>query len=212
MTPLFLDLNDRLCVVVGGGPVGRRKAATLLQGGARVRLVCLEQRPAEEKAVDLDWVTAPYQAGHLQGAALIFAAATSQVNRRVVADAHAAGLWVNAASEPGGGDFIMPATLRRGELVVAVGTAGTAPAVARAVRDLLDAQLDEAFGQWLGLLADLRPQIRAAIRPPEWRRALFERLSRPEWLERLRRETPQQVGDAMRAEVQALASALPTPL
>jgi precorrin-2 dehydrogenase/sirohydrochlorin ferrochelatase len=212
VTPVFLNLRDRLCVVVGGGPVGRRKALTLLHDGARVRVICLESRPEGESASGLDWVTEPYQAGHLKGAALVFAAATPEVNQRVVADAHAAGLWVNAASEPRCGDFFMPATLRRRELVVAVGTAGGAPALARAVRDQLNAQLDDAFGQWLALLAELRPQIHAAIPLAEWRRALFERLARPEWLERLRHEAPEQVRDAMYAEMQALASALPARL
>src|SRR5262245_59196577 len=99
MTPLFFNLKDRLCVVVGGGPVARRKAAALLDGGARVRLVCLEARPADEAAAALDWQTGAYHAGHLGGAALVVAAATPDVNRSVVADAHAAGLLVNAASD-----------------------------------------------------------------------------------------------------------------
>jgi precorrin-2 dehydrogenase/sirohydrochlorin ferrochelatase len=212
MTPIFLNLRDRLCVVIGGGAVGRRKAATLLQGGARVRLVCLEERPPEETSPALQWIKLPYQASHLNGAALVFAAATPPVNHRVVADAHAAGLLVNAASDPEEGDFLMPATLRRGELVLAVGTAGAAPSLARTVRDLLDQQLDQAFACWLDLVAELRPEIQQTINPPEWRRALLERLSRSEWLERLRRESPQQVREAMRREMHALAAALPGSL
>jgi precorrin-2 dehydrogenase / sirohydrochlorin ferrochelatase len=211
MIPLFLNVNNRLCVVIGGGPVGQRKAAALLEGGARVRLICLEPRPAEETAAALEWLTEPYHAGHLQGATLIFAAATPEINRQVVADARAAGLWVNAATEPDSGDFFMPAALRRGDLVIAVGTSGEAPGVAKAVRDLLDSQLDDAFGRWLALLAELRQQIQAAIPVPEWRRALLERLCKPEWLDRLRRESPDQVREAMQRELQALASALPAP-
>jgi siroheme synthase-like protein len=106
----------------------------------------------------------------------------------------------------------MPAVLRRGDLTVAVGTSGEAPGVARAVRDLLDSQLDDAFGRWLALLAELRPQIQAAIPTPEWRRALLERLCKPEWLDRVRRESSDQVREAILREMQALVSALPTSL
>jgi siroheme synthase-like protein len=212
MIPVFLNLRDRLCVIVGGGAVGRRKAATLVGGGARVRLICLEARPDEDHTPTLEWIKDYYQPGHLDGAALVFAAATAEVNRRVVDDANARGLWVNAASEPERGDFFMPATVHRGGLVIAVGTSGAAPALAREVRDLLDAQLDDAFGQWVALLAELRPAIQAAVPDPEWRRALFQRLARPEWLDRLRHDTFQQVRDAMRREMQALADALPAPL
>ena len=209
MIPLFFNLTNRLCIVIGGGPVGRRKAAALLEGGARVRLVCLEPRPGEEAASALEWLTEPYHPGHLQGATLVFAAAPPEVNRQVIADAHAAGLWVNAATEPENGDFFLPASLRRGDLIIAVGTSGEAPGVARTVRDLLDSQLDDAFGRWLALLAELRPQIQATIASPEWRRALLERLSRPEWLDRLRRESSDQVRQAMQHEMQALVNALP---
>src|SRR5262249_30290683 len=147
--PLFLRLDGRLAVVVGGGTVGRRKARGLLEGGGRVRLVCREPRPSDEPSPHLEWLCEPYPAGHLDGAELICAAATPQVNRQVVEDAQAHGVWVCSATEPDEGDFQTASTIRRGDLTVALGTGGAAPALTRALRRRMEATLDEQFGEWL---------------------------------------------------------------
>src|SRR5207247_2615890 len=103
---------DRLCVVIGGASVGQRKTSALLESGASVRTVCLENRPPHLDSPRLQWLTQAYAVEHLDGASLVFAAATSEVNQRVIRDARSLGIWVNAADDPGVGDFFVPATVR----------------------------------------------------------------------------------------------------
>ncbi len=203
MYPLVLNLHGRLAVVIGGGPVGRRKAAALVEAGARVRLVCREPRPADGPAVE--WLAGDYRPDHLDGAALVFAAGPAEVNRRVVADARARGLWVNDAHDPDAGDFLVPAVVRRGDFLLAVSTGGAAPLLARAVCARLEPQFDEAFGRFVALLAELRPVVLAEVADADRRRRLFEDLCRGEWLERLRAEGPDAVRRDMTAAVRTVA-------
>jgi precorrin-2 dehydrogenase / sirohydrochlorin ferrochelatase len=207
MFPLFLNLSNRLCVVVGGGSVGQRKITALLESGATVRAVCLESRPVHYNSARLEWLTQPYATQHLDGATLVFAAATAEVNERVVRDARSRGVWVNAADDPGSADFFVPAMVRRGEFVVAIGTDGAAPALARAVRTLLESQFDEMFGRWVSLLSELRPIVLATIADARQRQMLLERFCQWDWLERLRQEGTAAVRAAMIAELQALVVA-----
>src|SRR5262245_65841693 len=125
MFPVFLDLTGKRVVVVGGGAVGRRKARTARDAGAAVVIVD-PQAPGEPGVAHL---AEAYRAEHLIGACLVFAAATPEVNARVVADAKAAGVWVNSATDPQHGDCFLPAVVRRGGLTIAVGTGGASPAL-----------------------------------------------------------------------------------
>ena len=178
--PVSLDMTERRCLVVGGGPVAERKVAGLLEAGARLTVVS----PSATDRLH-DWARADrvrlrlreYAAGDLDGHSLVFAATDDgRVNADVARDARAAGVLVNAADDPAHCDFILPAVLRRGELAVAVSTGGASPALARTVRDELDAYLDrEDYAALARVAADARRTLRdRGARAPweRWRAAL----------------------------------------
>lgn len=187
MFPLFLNLEGKPVVVIGGGSVGRRKAAAARTAGATVRIVDPLPRPADlpEDSGTL-WTAEQYRPEHLDGATLAFAAATPAVNTQVVADAKARGLWVNSATDPDHGDFFVPSTVHRGGLTLAIGTGGAAPALARRLREKLEAELDPPFADWVSLLDEMRQAIQSTIADEVLRRKLLDELADWPWLDQVR--------------------------
>ncbi len=155
--PVSLNLQDRLCVVVGGGPVGLRKVRGLLAAGARVRLVAPETSPTETLPPEVELLRRPFAAADLGGALLAFAATDDPaVNAAVASEARRQGVMVNRADLHGGGDFALPALLRRGALTVGISTGGQSPALAAAARDLLAGALGPEWATVVEIAAALR--------------------------------------------------------
>jgi precorrin-2 dehydrogenase/sirohydrochlorin ferrochelatase len=192
----MLNLTGRLVVVVGGGEVGMRKAAAASAAGAIVRVV----DPASQLP---NAIAEPYRAEHLDGAHLVFACATPEVNAQVVADAQGRNIWVNSASDPTTGDFTLPSVHRVGELTFAISTGGAAPALARRIREKLESEYDAIFADWIRVLAEVRVIVLAEIADSVRRRELLENFADWPWLERLRTEGAEAVRAAMLAKVRA---------
>jgi precorrin-2 dehydrogenase/sirohydrochlorin ferrochelatase len=195
MFPILLNLSGKRVVVVGGGAVGLRKLAALLEAGAAVRLIDLRTPLALPPGVE--YVAEVYRPEHLEGAAIAFACATPEVNAQVVADCGERGIWVNAASSPEEGDFALPAVVRRGELTLAVGTGGASPALARRVREKWEAEFDVAFAEWVRVLAEVRREVLATVTDEARRRELLDGFAEWSWLARLRAEGADAVLAAM---------------
>jgi precorrin-2 dehydrogenase/sirohydrochlorin ferrochelatase len=126
-----LNLEGAACLVVGAGPVGRRKAATLAAAGAVVTVLAAE-------------LNRPFRAGDCAGHRLVVAATDDgATNDAIAADAHAHGAWCNRADRPDGGDLAFAAVLRAGDITIGVSTGGTDPAHATSVRDRIAALLGD---------------------------------------------------------------------
>ena len=178
--PVCLDMTDRPCLVVGGGPVAERKVAGLLDAGARLTVVSplATDRLREWASADrIRLLPREYAAADLAGQAVVFVATDDGgINAGVARDARAVGVLVNAVDDPAHCDFILPAVLSRGGITVAVSTGGASPALARAVRDELGAYLDrDDYAALARVVTDVRRILRGQeIRVPweRWQAAL----------------------------------------
>jgi uroporphyrin-III C-methyltransferase / precorrin-2 dehydrogenase / sirohydrochlorin ferrochelatase len=180
--PIFLRVQNRLAVVVGGGAVAARKAELLLNCGARVRVVAPELAPGTQEllrhhsaAHEMSHLPASFDVSHLEGAALVIAATDSAaVNAQVSQAARARGVPVNVADDAAHSDFILPAIVDRSPVIVAVSSAGTAPVLARRVREQIEAQLPARLGLLARFAGGQRERVNRelepALRRPFWER------------------------------------------
>jgi precorrin-2 dehydrogenase / sirohydrochlorin ferrochelatase len=179
--PIFLKLTARPCVVVGAGNVAESKIESLLAAEANITVIAPEALPrvqAWAEAGELRWEQREYRAGDLAGAFLVVAAtATNAVNRSVFAEASAAGILCNAVDDPPFCDFYFPSVVRRGELQIAISTAGESPALAQRLRKEINAQLPLDTGEWLMELGRLRREVTAVEPVGEERKLLLHELA-----------------------------------
>ncbi|MEW6581531.1 MAG: bifunctional precorrin-2 dehydrogenase/sirohydrochlorin ferrochelatase [Actinomycetota bacterium] len=188
--PAFLDVEGRRVLVVGGGPVATDKTATLVEHGARVRLVSPLLTDALAAMVADGTVhehrARRYEPGDIEGCFLaISATGDAAVDRGVWEDAERRGIPINVPGAPPLCSFLVPSTLRRGGLAIAVSTGGASPVVARRVRRDLEALYGPEWEEFLALLHDLRDEMKARYPEAGDRRGAVERLMDTDVLARL---------------------------
>jgi siroheme synthase-like protein len=177
--PMMVDLTGRRCLVVGGGRVAERKVALLLVCGAAVEVVSpvttLKLTAlASAGTIRLAWRAV--RPDDLTGAFLIFVATDDPVvNHTVAVQAREAGSLVNVADAPDACTFQVPSAVRRGDLTIAISTGGGSPALAKRLRQRIEATIGPEYEAFLAALRELRALAREAGLDPAERRTIYRR-------------------------------------
>jgi uroporphyrin-III C-methyltransferase / precorrin-2 dehydrogenase / sirohydrochlorin ferrochelatase len=180
LLPIFLNLEGRRCLLVGAGTVALDKIGSLLKTGVRLRVVA--PRAKEEvrqlaREGKLEWIERAFEAGDLDGNYVVIAATDSpQVNAAVYDAAVERGIPCNSVDDIPNCDFFFGSVVSRGDLQIAISTAGESPAVAQRLRREIDAQLPEDLGPWLRNLGALRREVLSIHPRGEERRLLLHQL------------------------------------
>jgi siroheme synthase-like protein len=176
----LIGMERRHAVVVGGGNVAARKVGDLLAAGARVTVISptlTSELKALVRAGHIVVISRPYREGDLASAFLVIAATDDPgVNQRVWQEAEQRGCLVNAVDDPAHCNFITPAVVRRGDVMIAVSTGGTSPALARRLRERVESLIGPEYGDLATLLAELRPELRSRYKAEKDRQQAAFRL------------------------------------
>jgi precorrin-2 dehydrogenase / sirohydrochlorin ferrochelatase len=188
--PLFLKLKARQCLVVGAGSVAESKIASLMEAGAKVRVIAPEATPRVRswaRARKIDWRQRRFRLTDLREVFLVVAASSSRrLHEQVFKEARRFGVLCNVVDVPELCDFYYPAVVRRGDLQIAVSTSGQSPALAQRLRQELERQFAPEYGDWLASVGKAREQILARTHNTEQRKHLLHALVSEEAFQRFR--------------------------
>ncbi len=178
--PVNLDIQNRKCLVVGGGSVGTRKVMTLVECGAVVTVVSSDVAEellelAEKKMIELK--KRPYESSDIDGMFLVIGATDNEeLNRQINKDAEHQNKLCNIADRPEACNFVLPSIVNRGNLVIAISTSGKSPAFAKKMRQDLEKEFGEEYDEFLQLMGAIRKKALSEKHEPEAHKHLFEQL------------------------------------
>lgn len=183
--PLNLDIENKSCVVVGGGEVALRKIRGLLEAGAIVKVIAPEICAGVEELFqrgEIIWLKENFSP-ELIGDEIILIAATDnpEVNRLAAQSAQAKKILVNVVDNVGG-NFNVPSRIRRGDFLLTLSTGANSPAFSKFVRQMLEAEFDENFGAGLKIISHYRREVKKLLPNPQARKIFWQKfLTREIW-------------------------------
>ncbi len=173
--PVFLNLNGRRCIVIGGGQIAEGKVLKLIDSGAKIVVISPDATQNIREIAgrgDVELNLRKYQTGDLAGAFLVIAATNDRVvNQEIFEEAESLGVLLNAVDDPPRCSFIAPSIVERGPVTLAISTGGASPALARKLRETLAESPALDWADATGVLSKARQVIKeqqVAVDPQRW--------------------------------------------
>ena len=188
---IMQEIKAKQCLVVGGGGVGTRKVKTLLECGAQVTVISPEASAtlsAMAESGEITWHRRTYRSSDLDGKFLVIGATDDQAqNRKIHSDASQRNKLCNIADQPDKCNFILPAIVHRGDLILGISTSGKSPALAREIRQDLEQRFGMEYAHFLELMGAVRNRVLEESQDSRANKEKFDQLVKSSLLELVRR-------------------------
>lgn len=188
--PIFINLDNKKCVIVGGGKVAERKAENLFAYGASITILSPSVTSKVQQWANeglLNWRKKEFEKADIDGAFMVFASTDNyELNQLIANICHENGIMINSADDPEKCTFHVPAIIRRDSLGIAISTEGKSPLLAKKLRTEFEALIGEEYAEFLDMLAEVRTRIQESVSDINIRKKILESIVYSDILEHLK--------------------------
>jgi precorrin-2 dehydrogenase/sirohydrochlorin ferrochelatase len=184
--PVMLNMENKKCLVVGGGEISYRKIMELLESGALITLVSISINKNIKSLVDnklISYIQDNYHTAYLENTYMVVAATNNnKVNHEIFKDCSEKLILINIVDDPKNCSFILPSKIRRGDLTITISTNGNSPSLSKIIREELEGRFDESYEVYLNILGDVRKEVINKVKEPWRKKEILETIVRSNYL------------------------------
>lgn len=184
--PIMVTIENKPCLIVGGGKVAYRKIKKILEYKAKVNLISREVNEDIQRLIDEEqiiYLGKDYNSTLLEKVFLVIAATNNkELNKKILQDCNEANILINSVDNPKESSFIQPSKIEKGNITIAISTEGKSPILSKIIRNKVENIIDDSYGEYLELLGEFRTQALEKINNETKRKEFFVRITREEYL------------------------------
>lgn len=188
--PMMLNIENKKCLIVGGGDIAYRKILELIEYGANITVVSININEDIEVFVQnrlINYIQDRYHKAYLENTYIVIASTNdSKVNNDVFRDCSEKGILVNVVDDPKNCSFIVPSKIKRGDLTISISTNGKSPTLSRSIREDLERKYDEHYEVFVNILGDVRKEVIEKVKDSTKKKEIFNAIIKEDYLERLK--------------------------